>query len=63
MTVFNVIIEEPEQLVGLAAARDAYNANPERDEDGKPIRYASDAAFVQHIVADIAERYAQGSTQ
>lgn len=63
MSVFTVVVDEPEQLAGLSAARDAYNANPARDEDGKPIRYASDAAFVQHIVAEVAERYAQGSTQ
>jgi len=63
LSVFTVVVEEPEQLAGLAAARDAYNANPERDEDGNPIRYASDAAFVQHIVAEVAERYAQGQAQ
>lgn len=62
MTVFNVIIEEPEQLVGLAAARDAYNANPERDEDGKPIRYASDAAFVQFLISRTADKYAREVT-
>jgi hypothetical protein len=62
MASFTVTITDPAHLAGITAAREAKNAALNLDEgqarEGHPDYIATDAAYVQFVMAKAAESYA-----
>ena len=65
MATFTITITEPAHLAGITSAREAYNAALPGafDSAGQPIlpapgTLATDAAYVQFVMAKAAESYA-----
>jgi hypothetical protein len=55
MTVFTVAITDPAKLAGIAAAREAYNADKGPDDPGP---WETDDDYVQFIMDRAAASYA-----
>jgi hypothetical protein len=58
MAAYNVIITDPAHVAGITAAREAYNAALPTDQDPPAVPLATNAEYVQFVMAHAAEGYA-----
>jgi hypothetical protein len=59
MTDYTVSIIDPAYVAGITAAREAYNAALPVDQDPPAVPLATNADYVQFVMAHAAEGYAK----
>jgi hypothetical protein len=59
MAQYTVTITDPAHDAGITAAREAYNAALPIDQDPPPVLLATNAEYVQFVMASAAEGYAK----